>query len=126
MIKDKPIVYIASPYSGGDPCINTYCQCKLFDELLTEGIVLPVAPLWSHFQHNMFPRPYEDWIVYDRAMLRLYDACLRVDAELSRINYLQKDSKGADEEVEYFKSLNKPVFYSKEDLYLWAKNWDIK
>ncbi|MEE9398392.1 MAG: hypothetical protein V3V31_15425 [Methylococcales bacterium] len=56
----KPTVYIASPYSKGDPAANAHFQCKIFDELLSSGLVLPVAPLWSHFQHMMFPRLYKE------------------------------------------------------------------
>lgn len=79
---EKPTVYIASPYTGGDVAINTHYQCRIFDKLLDDGKVLPVAPLWSHFQHTAFPRKYQDWIDYDQAMLPLYDACLRLNAEL--------------------------------------------
>ena len=62
----KPIVYIASPYTKGDVAVNTYFQCEVFDKILSDGRSLPVAPLWSHFQHTVFPRPYEDWIRYDQ------------------------------------------------------------
>ena len=65
----KPSVYIASPYTKGDVAMNTHFQCKIFDQLLTDGKVLPVAPLWSYFQQLLFPRPHEDWIRYGRAML---------------------------------------------------------
>ena len=90
----KPIVYIASPYTKGDVAINTHFQCKVFDQLLSSGKVLPVAPLWSHFQHLLFPRPYKDWINYDQEMLRLYDCCLRLTATLSALQYSQEDSSG--------------------------------
>ena len=118
----KPVVYIASPYTKGDVAINAHFQCKVFDQLLTEGRVLPVAPLWSHFQHILFPRPYEDWIAYDQAMLPLYDCCLRLDAELNRLAYRQSESSGADAEVASFRRLNKPVFESIEALYRWIEN----
>jgi hypothetical protein len=118
--KLKPTVYIASPYTKGDVAINTYFQCKVFDELLTDGRVLPVAPLWSHFQHTVFPRPYQDWIQYDQEMLRLYDCCLRLDATLDRLNYVQHESSGADAEVKTFKAMGKPVFFSIEELYTWV------
>ena len=118
----KPVVYIASPYTKGDVAINAHFQCKVFDQLLTEGRVLPVAPLWSHFQHVLFPRPYEDWIAYDQAMLSLYDCCLRLDAELDRLSYRQSDSSGADAEVESFRRMNRPVFKSIEALYRWLEN----
>ena len=112
-----PIVYIASPYTKGDPAINTHFQCKVFDKLLSDGRVLPVAPLWSHFQDLLFPRPYEDWIKYDKAMLEIYDCCLRLPASIPRIGYYQDQSSGADEEAEIFKKQGKPVFYSIKDLY---------
>lgn len=116
----KFTVYIASPYTKGDVAINTHFQCRIFDQLLTDGKVLPVAPLWSHFQHILFPRPYEDWIRYDQDMLHLYDCCLRLKSEHPSLNYEQEQSSGADAEVETFLNLNKPVFYSVADLYNWV------
>jgi len=117
----KPIVYIASAYTSGDPAINTNFQCKVFDRLLSDGLVWPVAPLWTHFQHTLFPRPYSDWIAYDRALLHLYDACLRLDVEAPAIGYTQSESSGADGEVEVFKSMGKPVFYEIPSLYEWTR-----
>lgn len=117
---EKPTVYIASPYTGGDVAINTHYQCRIFDKLLDDGKVLPVAPLWSHFQHTAFPRKYQDWIDYDQAMLPLYDACLRLNAQLQGLDYFQKESSGADGEVETFEKLGRPIFYSVEELYKWV------
>jgi hypothetical protein len=116
----KPIVYIASPYTGGDVAMNTHCQCKVFDRLLGDGNVIPIAPLWSHFQHTLFPRPYEDWIAYDQALLHLYDACLRLSAEIATVGYKQSDSTGADAEVATFERLGRPVFFEVEALYRWV------
>lgn len=116
----KPTVYIASPYSKGDPAMNAHFQCKIFDQLLGEGKVLPIAPLWSHFQHILFPRSYQDWINYDQAMLRLYDSCLRLNVSLPSIGYEEAISAGADAEVDSFKKSGKPVFYTIADLYAWV------
>ena len=116
----RPVVYIASPYTRGDVAMNTHFQCKVFDRLLTDGKVWPVAPLWSHFQHTVFPRPYRDWIEYDQALLHLYDACLRLTAELERVGYSQHESSGADGEVKTFERLGRPVFLSIEELYRWV------
>ncbi len=117
---DKPIVYIASPYTRGDVAVNTHFQCQVFNQLMDEGKVWPVAPLWSHFQHTIFPRPYQDWIDYDKALLKLYDACLRVNPNYPYLNYSETQSSGADGEVAYFNSVGKPVFYSIEELYTWV------
>lgn len=116
----KPTIYIASPYTKGDVAMNTHFQCKVFDRLLSDGKVWPIAPLWSHFQHTIFPRPYEDWIAYDQALLHLYDACLRLDAELPTLGYKKHESTGAENEVKSFQSMGKPVLYSIEDLYKWV------
>lgn len=117
----KPTVFIASPYTRGDPAINTHFQCQMFDRLLTEGKVLPVVPLWTHFQHLLFPRPYADWLAYDQAMLRLYDCCLRLDATHEASGYCESKSSGADAEVETFRRLGKPVFFSVDSLYAWVE-----
>lgn len=117
----KPIVYIASPYSKGDAAMNTHFQCRIFDQLLSDGKVWPIAPLWSHFQHTLFPRQYQDWIDYDQALLPLYDACLRLTAEIPDLQYKQVESSGADKEVATFLHLGKPVFYSVADLYKWVE-----
>lgn len=100
--------------------MNAHFQCKIFDRLLGEGKVLPVAPLWSHFQHILFPRPYKDWIEYDQAMLGLYDCCLRLAAVVPGVGYEESRSSGADAEAQTFSQLGKPVFYSIEDLYRWV------
>lgn len=121
MIAKKPYVYIASPYTKGDPAINTHFQCAMFEKMLNDGIVWPIAPLMSHFQHLIFPRPYKDWIDYDLAMLPLYDACIRLDATCERIGYSESKSSGADGEVAFFKSVGKPVFYKFCDLYNWVR-----
>jgi hypothetical protein len=100
--------------------MNANFQCKVFNRLLSDARVLPVAPLWTHFQHLVFPRPYQDWIDYDQEMLKLYDCCLRLNAELPDLNYVQHESSGADAEVEAFRKLGKPVFFSIEKLYEWV------
>ena len=125
MSNKKPVVFIASPYTRGDPVINTHFQCEVFDRLLTEQLVLPVAPLWTHFQHLLFPRPYEDWIKYDQEMLHLYDCCLRLNAQCNRTGYSESQSSGADAEVATFQKQGKPVFFSIADLYAWVReNWE--
>ncbi len=119
----KPMVYIASPYTKGDPAINAHFQCRIFDELMDAGLVWPVVPLWSHFQHLMFPRPYEAWIDYDLALLDRCDALLRLDAEhiVADLNYRQSESSGSDAEVEAAKALGLPVFYHAAGMHCWAR-----
>jgi hypothetical protein len=123
-LSEKPVVYVASPYTQGDPAINVRFQCLIFDQMLGDGIVLPVVPLWAHFQHTLFPRDYRDWLEYDLAMIPRYDACLRLDAAHPTLGYKQSQSSGADSEVELFSQLGKPVFYLLSDCYKWADQWN--
>jgi hypothetical protein len=116
-----PVAYIASPYTKGDVAMNTHYQCKVFDQLLTDGRVIPIAPLWSHFQHTVLPRRYADWIAYDQSLLPLYDCCIRLSASLPEFGYLQEQSSGADAEVATFHRLGKPVFHTIDDMYRWVE-----
>lgn len=115
----KPIVYIASPYTAGDPALNVRFQCEVFDHLLTHGRCVPIAPLWCHFQHVLFPRPYEDWIAHDLELVRVCDACVRLEAVCERVGYREGRSPGADGEVDRFRAMGKPVFYSLAELRCW-------
>lgn len=116
----KPVIYIASPYTKGDPAMNTRFQCTVFNDMLSSGVCWPVAPLWSHFQHTMFPRNYKDWIVYDLAMISKYDACVRLSSSFAELDYEVHESTGADGEVQRFLQQGKPVFYTLTDCYAWA------
>lgn len=117
---NKPHVYIASPYSSGNRKWNAVFQCVIWNQLMDDGLVWPHAPLWSHWQHEMFPRPYEDWLQYDLAQLPFMDVCLRLNAEMPTRHYFQAESKGADREVKAFEEMGKPVFYSIANLYEWV------
>jgi hypothetical protein len=122
---NKPVIYIASPYSKGDPAINTRFQCEVFDKLMDDGFVWPVIPLVSHFIHLIFPRNYQDWIDYDLAMLPRYDACLRLNATYDKMKYVETKSSGADGEEAAFRKMGKPVFYSIEELYNWVREQKV-
>jgi len=99
---DRPWVYIASPYTKGDVAINVRSQLVAFDSLMDMGVI-PVAPLYSHFQHLFSPRPYQDWIDLDLEIVKRCDACLRLSATCwmaDGTQYVQTESSGADGEVE--------------------------
>ena len=121
---DRPFIYIASPYTQGQAALNVHFQCRIFDELMNDGVVYPVVPLWSHFQCVVFPRPYEDWLKYDLAFLAKLDGVLRLNAthlDTDRnIDYIQARSQGADRELKRCQELGKPVFFNKQDLYVWV------
>src|SRR6478736_1522455 len=98
-------VYIASPYTKGDVAVNVRRQLDCANELMNLGF-LPFAPLYSHFQHMVHPRPYEHWLKIDLEWVKVCDCLLRLDG----------DSSGADGEVQFAYELNKRVFYNIESL----------
>ena len=103
-MKDKK-VYIASPYTKGDNFENVRKQLDTFNELTSLGYT-PFAPLWSCFQHIVYPQSWEAWLTWDLKWLTCCDCVLRLPGE----------SKGADVEVERAKELGIPVYYSISDL----------
>lgn len=103
-------VYIASPYTKGDVAVNVKLQIDTVDILMNNGFA-PFAPLYSHFQHMVHPRPYEDWAEIDMEWVRVCNAVLRIGGE----------SLGADAEVALAKELDIPVFYSVDELILKLK-----
>jgi len=101
-------VYIASPYTKGDIAVNVKRQIDMADKLMDKGFA-PFAPLYSHFQHMVHPRPYEDWIKIDLEWVLACDALLRLSGE----------STGADDEVQYAHDNSIPVFFELTDLLLY-------
>jgi hypothetical protein len=106
MLKNKIKVFISSPYTKGDGAVNVRRQIDAVDALMNNGFA-PFAPLYSHFQHLVHPRPYHDWIDIDLFWVGECDCVLRLYGE----------SKGADMETEHAHKLGKPIFYSLDELY---------
>jgi hypothetical protein len=102
-------VYIASPYTIGDAGSNVKKQMDCAHLLMDCGFI-PFAPLMSHFLHMNRPRPYEEWMEWDFEWVKSCDALLR----------LSGTSPGADREIFCAEKNYIPVFYTLEDLLLWA------
>ena len=99
------IVYIACPYTKGDVAVNVHNAFKVADELASLGY-FPYVPIWTHFWHLVSPHPYEFWIKMDLEFIKRCDCILRIGGA----------SKGADNEIEFAKSIGIPVYYSIEEL----------
>ena len=98
-------VYIASPYTVGDPAVNVKRQIDVTDILLNHGFS-PYTPLYAHFQHMVHPRSYEDWMKLDLDWIEVCNCLLRLGGE----------SPGADIEVKHAKSIGLHIFYSIDEL----------
>ena len=116
----KPFIYLASPYTRGDACINTHFQMKMFARFVKDGVVNAYIPLWSHFQHSAFPEPYQTWIQYDLAIIPRLDGVIRLNADLPEFGHFVSESSGADGEAKFAAENGLPVWYSLVELYQWA------
>lgn len=99
-------VYIAGPYTKGDPFENTKKAIELGQRLLDAGYC-PFVPHLTHFWHTMIQEnPWEVWMDLDLQWLPTCDVVFRMEGE----------SKGADIEVSEANRLGVPVVYSWEQL----------
>jgi hypothetical protein len=108
-------VYIASPYTKGDVAVNVKVQIDAANELMNLGFA-PFVPLYSHFQHMIHPRPYQDWIDLDLEWIPSCDCILRLPGE----------SSGADNEVYVASTLNIPVYFSLGSLMNAVERGELK
>lgn len=113
---ERPLVYIAGPYTNGDPVENTHHTIEVANHLHDSGLATCIVPHISLFWHVITPKPYTHWLAYDIALLKVCHALLR----------LRGDSDGADDEVKWAIDHNIPVFYSIATLLEWAKGWGGK
>lgn len=120
-MREKFLVYIASPYSHGDMQINARTQILVMHKMLDDGIVIPYAPLLGHVAQIVQPRTYDSWMEFSLDILKRCDAVLRVDSEHKETNYLQIHSRGADMEVACAMREGINVFYDFDELYEWAQ-----
>lgn len=107
---DRPMVYVAAPYTRPDPVQNTHDLVHEVSTMVDEEKVTPFAPHLTLLWHVIAPRPLDFWYAYDLATLARCDAVLRLPGA----------STGADREVEFAVEIGKPVFTSKAELYAWA------
>jgi nucleoside 2-deoxyribosyltransferase len=98
-------IYIASPYTIGSPEENVNRSLDAAEEVLRMGLV-PFCPLLTHYWDLYKKHTYQEWLTYDLEWLKKCDAVLR----------LPGISAGADTEVKFAHALEKPVYYSLQEL----------
>lgn len=113
----KPLTYLAAPYSKGDQAMNVRSQIRLFSEMMDDGIVIPYAPLLTHFVHMIHPKTYDKWLSHCLSVLDHVNFVLASPAVESSIDYRQVESKGVVIELAYCQKNLIPIFYNKTDLY---------
>ena len=123
MNEPKPLIYIASPYTKGDPAINVAFQMDVFHRMLDDGLATPYVPLLSHFLHIYQPREYSDWMRHDFEILHKCDAVVRLMSRYEPLDYVEDKSMGADAEEDYALEIGIPVFKSLDEVYAWLPSW---
>jgi len=99
------IIYISGPYTKGDVSLNIRNACLAGNELLKKGHI-PFIPRLTHLWHIITPKPYQEWLDIDLALIPRMDAVLRLPGE----------SPGADREVTEAECLGIPVYFSLEEV----------
>lgn len=106
------VYYLASPYSSPDPYIREqrYLEIiKVATDLICMGYTLlePIAMSHHHAQRFGLPSGYDFWRQRDRRFIEMCDAVL-----VCMMKGWDK-SVGVTDEIEYAKSIGKPVYYLK-------------
>lgn len=101
---ERPLVYVAGPYTNPDPVENTRAAVIVGDALTADGLCTAYVPHLSLFHHYLSPHPLEWWYEYDLTILRRCDAVLRMTGA----------STGADAEVEFARQIPIPVFDGRQ------------
>lgn len=107
LAEGKPVVYLAGPYSKPDPVQNMHDAIKLADRLL--DVCVPMVPHLTGTWHLVSPKPYEQWLALDLALMARCDAVFRFGGE----------SAGADGEAREAVRIGLPVFFYEEGLRAW-------
>lgn len=93
-------VYIAGPYTQGDPVLNVRAAIQAAEEVLAAGHS-PYVPHLTMLWHLVAPHPVADWYAHDLDWLAVCDVVLRLDGE----------SAGADAEEQAAREARIPVVY---------------
>lgn len=113
---DKPVIYIAGPYTMPDPAVNVREACLVAESIVGMG-GMPMVPVLMHLWHLISPHGWQYWMNIDLALLEKADGLYRMAGE----------SKGADMEVLQAHKLGVPVFDKLSIVGQWIRSgWPRK
>jgi hypothetical protein len=107
------IIYVSGPITtGGNVPVNVRAGIEAAIVLMDKGYVV-ICPHEKAFGMEMLsPRSYEAWMTYDFKCIQACDAVYR----MSDWRGHPLPSAGGDREVDYARSVGKPVYYSFDTL----------
>ena len=108
-IKDK-VYYFASPYSNEDAYVREQRYLDALyaaTELTKRGFTLiePIAMSHQHSQRFGLPGVYEFWQERDRKFIQISDGVIVLTIPG------WQESKGVTDEIQFAKSIGRPVYY---------------
>lgn len=110
-LHERPLVYVAGPYTNPDPVRNTHNAVHLAEAVIETGLMAAFVPHITLLWHAI--APHDDvnyWYELDLSTLKRCDALLRMPGA----------SSGADAEVKFAMEHNIPVFTTLDGLVTWA------
>ncbi len=107
---ERPLVFIAGPYTVPDPVENTGAAIDAGMALFESGEAVPLIPHLTLAMNLRNPRPADYWYALDLEQLAHCSAVLRLPGE----------SAGADREVERARELGLPIFDDVDKVIRWA------
>lgn len=108
---DRPLIYIAGPYSTPDPVLNTHQTIAFAGELMQSVPVTAFVPHLTLLWHLVEPHDIEWWYAYDLAVLDRCDGLYRLPGM----------STGAAREVAYARAHGIPTFDVVAELAAWVE-----
>ena len=109
---DRPLVYIAAPYSS-DPVGGTHRAIAVAERLEGTGLITPVVPHLNLLWDLIYTHTNDFWYSMDLALLDRCNALLRIPGV----------SPGADDEVIFAEEAEIEVFFEIDDLLAWAESF---
>ena len=107
---ERPLVYVAGPYSHPDPILNTHAAIKEASRLQETGLVTCFVPHQNLVWHLVEPKEDDHWYAHDLSFLSRCDGVFRLPGQ----------STGADAEEEFARERGIPVFRTADGLTSWA------
>lgn len=113
---NRPLVYLAGPFTAPDPLINTALAVDWAERVEGVGCDVFIPHTHSFMWHYQRPASHDRWMDRDFALLARCDAMFR---------YSDDHSVGADMECRFADAHDIPVFMSLTVLGTWARHWRL-
>lgn len=111
---DRPLIYVAGPYTNPDPVRNTHDAVNWAERLIASGMCAAMVPHITLLWHAIAPHDdVEYWYAHDIAHLARCDALFRFPGA----------SSGADREVAFANDRGIAVFDDIDETIAWSSAW---